>query len=379
MAEHQRAVVPFFAQHCAECHGAKEPEGDLDLAKLDPDMKGPEAARWAMVYEQLASDKMPPKKVKTRPTAEQAMAVMDWIKAEMKRNGKHLARREAYANGNLVPHELLFDPKNAAPIEVASRLRRLSPEIYAGFIGEVGKNTNVGNPFSPEGKNTFKDMGEPKIDEPVTALLIRNALAIVERQTQFKIENGQVKGVGFTPKEFLALFDDKNPATDAQLEAAIKMQFDRVIKRQPSKEESQRFVALLKKNMAEAGREVGVRYSLAAVYLLPEVVYRMEVGAGSPDALGRLRLAPREIAFALAYALTDKRPDAWLLDAAAKGKREASAGSRLRTSLSPSSDGNESRARRHTFLSLRTRRRKVTDSCAEGWPSRATYCSACAS
>ncbi len=326
LAEYQRAVVPIFAQHCNECHGSREPQGDLELAKLDPDMKGPEAARWAMVYDQLASEKMPPKKAKTRPTAEQATAVMEWIKAEMKRNGKHLAKREAYANGNLVPHELLFDPKNAAPIEVAARLRRLSPEIYAGFIGELGKNASVGNPFSPEGKNTFKDMGEPKIDEPVTALLIRNALAIVERQTAFKIENGEVKSVGFTAKEFLVLFDDQKPATDAQLEAAIKTQFDRVVKRQPTKDETQRFVALLKKNTAEAGREMGVRYALAAVFLLPEVVYRMEVGAGSADAQGRLRLAPREIAFALAYALTDKRPDTWLLDAAAKGQLDTKEG-----------------------------------------------------
>lgn len=314
-------IAPLLTKYCADCHGAEKPKGDLDIAALDPDMKAStSAARWAMAHEKLSLGEMPPKNAKLRPSPDEAGAIMAWIKAEMKRSGKHLAKREAYANGNLVPHELLFDSKQSAPFDAAPRVRRLSPEIYAGFLGEVAKGaSNVGNPFSPEGKNTFKDMGDPKIDEPVAALLIRNALAIVERQTAYKLEEGVVKSVGFTPREFLVLFDEKNPATDAQMAAAVKLQFERVLKRQPSADESTRLVALMKKNIADAGRETGVRHALAAVLLTPEAVFRMEVGGASSDQ-GRVRLAPREIAFALAYALTDRRPDDRLLDDAAKGR-----------------------------------------------------------
>ncbi len=46
---------------------------------------------------------------------------------------------------------------------------------------------------------------------------------------------------------------------------------------------------------------------------MPEAVYRLEHGVSEADDRGRVRLAPREIAFALAYALTDRRPDSWLL------------------------------------------------------------------
>ncbi|MCE9566508.1 MAG: DUF1588 domain-containing protein [Planctomycetes bacterium] len=326
-SEFDKSAAPFLTKHCAECHNAKNAKGDLDLAALDPDMKATTSgARWAMVVEKLATGEMPPKG-KPRPADAELVAVGQWAHAEAKRAGRPFTRRAAYANGNAVPHHVLFDPKNVPPFDGGPRVRRLSPEIYAAFTNDLAKGRpGIGQPFSPEGKSTFKDMGAPKMDEPVTAQLIQNALAIVELQTAYKVEDGQVKGVGFTQKEFLALFDPKNLPTDVQLEAAVAKQFDTILKRQPTAEEKARFVALMKKNITDAGQTVGVRYALAAVLLLPEAVFRMEVGAGKPDAKGRVRLAPREIAFALAYALTDKRPDAELLKAAATGELDTDAG-----------------------------------------------------
>lgn len=327
MDSHRSVVVPFLEKHCNACHEGKSAKGDLDLAKLDPDMKSStSAARWVVVLDKIVMGEMPPEK-KPRPDAAAIQAVSSWIHAEMKRSGKHLARREAYANGNLVPHNLLFDPKQSAPFDVAARIRRFSPEIYAGFVGDFGKNVRgIGQPFSPEGKSTFKDMGAPKLDEPVTALLIRNALAIVDAQTAHKVENGVIKAIGNTPKEFLALLDDQKELTEDQAAAAIKVQFGRVLKRQPSADEVTRFTALLHKNVKDAGRAVGVRYTLAAVFLLPEAIFRYEVGTGEADKDGRVRLAPREIAFALAFALTDRPPDAWLLTEADEGKLDTPPG-----------------------------------------------------
>ncbi len=326
-AEYDKAVVPFLAKHCNACHGGAKPKGDLDLTKLDPDMKASTSgARWAMVVEKIATGEMPPKE-KPRPNVEDLVPVGRWAHAEAKRAGKPFTRRAAYANGNSVPHEALFDPKNIPPYDGGPRVRRLSPEIYAAFTNDLAKGkSGIGQPFSPEGKSTFKDMGAPKIDEPVTAQLLLNALAVAELQTSHKVEDGQVKGVGFTQKEFLALLDPKNPPTDAQIEAAVVKQFDTILKRPPTDDEKKRFVAFAKKNIAEAGPVVGSRYALAAVLLLPEAVFRVEVGSGKPDAKGRVRLAPREIAFAVAYALTDKRPDAELLKAAATGELDTDAG-----------------------------------------------------
>ena len=164
------------------------------------------------------------------------------------------------------------------------------------------------------------------MDEPITALLIRNALALVEKQTAHKFENGKLQSVGFAPKEIVQLFDEQKPASDADFDAAIAVQFDRVLRRKPTDDELARFTTLLHKNIADAGREAGVQYSLAAVFLLPEAIFRSELGSGTPDEQGRVRACPREIAFALAYALTDKRPDGWLLIAAEKGELDTREG-----------------------------------------------------
>ena len=316
-----RLVKPFFAKHCNECHNEKKASGDLDLGSLDPDMKASTSgARWATLVENLTKGEMPPPKKKAAPDAASVAAVLRWANAEAKRANKHFTRRIASANGNQIAHAVLFDPKNIAPFDGGPSIRRLSPEIYGTFLGETAKGkSGIGQPFSPEGKNTFKDMGAPKMDEPVTAQLIQNALTIVEVQTAHKIENDAVKAVGFPAKEFLALFDPKSPPTDAQINAAIGRQFENILRRHPTAAEKERFAGLMKKSIADAGQTLGVRYALAAVLLLPEAVFRIEVGSGKPDAKGRVRLAPREIAFALAYGLTDKRPDAELLTAAATG------------------------------------------------------------
>ncbi len=323
-AQYDRVVQPFFTKHCAECHNVKQPEGELDLATLDPDMKASTSgARWAMVVEKLTLSEMPPKD-QPQPDAESLRQVIRWAHVEAKRANKHFARRAAYANGNQVPHALLFDPQHIPPFDGDPRVRRLSPEIYSGLLKDHAKRGGTSQPFSAGGRTTFKDMGAPLIDEPVTATLFQNALVIAQSQTDFKIEDGKVKGN--LPREFSVLFHPQSPPSDAQLEAAIAYQFHTILKRPPTEREQQRFLKLMQKNIADAGLLTGVRYTLATVMMLPEAVFRVEVGHGQPDEQGRVRLAPREIAFAVAYALTDKRPDAELLKVAATGDLDTDEG-----------------------------------------------------
>jgi mono/diheme cytochrome c family protein len=326
-AEYQKSVTPILTNHCVACHGPDKAEGDLDLTTLDPDMKATTSgARWAMVVEKLAAGEMPPKG-KPRPSDVELISIGRWAHAEAKRAGRPFTRRAAYANGNSVPHHILFDPKNVPAYDGGPRIRRLSPEIYAAFTNDLARSkAGIGQPFSPEGKTTFKDMGAPRMDEPVTVQLFNNALLIADAQTAHKIEGDAVKPVGGTPKEFLTLLDPKTPPTDAQIASAIGFQFNQILKRPPTDDEKARFAALMKKNIADAGQLLGVRYTLAAVMMLPEAVFRMEVGTGKPDAKGRVRLAPREIAFALSYGLTDRRPDGELLKAAATGELDTDEG-----------------------------------------------------
>ncbi|MDX1948767.1 MAG: DUF1588 domain-containing protein [Pirellulaceae bacterium] len=322
-AVYDQGVAPLLKSHCAKCHGETRPEGDLDLPRLDPDMKAStSAARWAVVLAKVSAGEMPPQESPQLKPGE-LHALTEWIQAELKRSGKHVARRAEYANGNAVPHELLFGPRPAAPFDAPTSVRRVSPEIYSAFAADVGKGVpGVTQPFSPAGGTTFKDMGAPRIDEPVTALLIRNALAMADKQIGHKLENGEVKGVGFTPKEFLKLLGEPQPPPEESIVAAVKLQFDRILRRPPTAAELEQFVPLFRKNLAEAGPAAGLKYSLAAVYLLPEAVFRWELGTGTADEQGRVRLAPREIAYAVSYALTDSQPGKSLLAEADQGLLE---------------------------------------------------------
>ena len=323
LAAHKSVVQPFTAKYCAGCHGAKKQEGDLNFSRLNPNMKtSGSAARWVVVVQKLSLGEMPPKG-SPQPKADEIKAIVAWIKAEMKRANKHVAFREEYRNGNKVPHELLFDPKQTARFDAKPRLRRASPQIYARFIKDVGKNARgVSQPFSPSDNTTFKDMGAPKLDEPVTAVLIRNALALVEKDLP---QPGSKRRRGGS-KELKPLLDPKHEPTDGEIKAVVRKQFENVLKRKPTGEEADRFTKLMRKSIKDAGRITGIKYTLAAVYLMPEAIFRWEIGRGVPDARGRVRLTPRSIAFALAYALTDRRPDGWLLNAAEKGKLDTREG-----------------------------------------------------
>ncbi len=327
MAAYDSVVKPFLAKHCVGCHGGKKLEADLAIDLLDPDMKDSSSgARWAVVREQLATGEMPPED-EPRPASAEIEKVLDWIKAEMKRARRNFTRRQQYINGNQVPHESLFDPKESSELDVPPRLRRFSPEIYDEFRREQAKGFEnlVGNPFTPDPRYVFRDMGAPALDVPTTSQLLRNALTVIERETGHTIENGELKPMIGSRKEFLPFVDPKKPFGKEEMERVVTMQFQRTLGRSPTEDELERFRRLMEKNVNEAGRLAGVRYTLAAVFLVPQAIFRYEVG-GPPNEQGVARLLPDEIASALAYTLTDERPPRWLVDDARNGKLDDDAG-----------------------------------------------------
>ncbi len=328
-----RAAVPdnpadFLQKHCVGCHGPEKQKGKLRFDTLSLNLvSGADAERWNEVRTKLLAGEMPPEE-KPRPSQTELKPVLDWLTRELSRNSKVTLRNPHRllrpVEGNRVSHEALFSPAaavNAVP-DAPPRLWRLSPELYDGFLRDVGKNApGITQPFTAGTERGLKDFAAGGvIDEPVTSLLIRNALAFVEHQTRHSHEDGKVKGAGNTVGEFIKLFDTNSPPTDALIAAAIREQFKRVLRRAPVEGELARFVALMRKNIADGGQVLGVRTTLAAVLLLPDAVFRMELAPGTPDARGLVMLAPRELAFAITFALTDRRPDTVLLDAAEKGR-----------------------------------------------------------
>ena len=327
MAAFKRDVKPFLEKHCIRCHGPKKLKGDIALDLLDPDMReSTSGARWAVVREKLAQGEMPPEDEPIPPLAE-TEKTLGWIKAEMKRARRNFTRRLQAIQGNKVPHASLFASKQSARLDVSPRLRRHSVDIYESFRREQAKGfpNLVGNPFTPDPRFLFRDMGSPALDVPTTSQLLRNALTIVERQTGHTIEDGKLKPMTASRKELLEFVDPAKSLGEAEMTRAVSLQFQRVLGRSPKAEEQERFLELMARNVNEAGRVAGVRYTLAAVYLLPEAIFRSELG-GAPDDEGKARLTPEEIAHAVAYALSDQRAPGWLIDDARKDKLDDAAG-----------------------------------------------------
>ena len=327
-AEFGKSVTPFLQAHCVKCHGTKRQSGKLALHNLSPDF-AKEADKWQKVMQRLKLGEMPPKK-EPRPDTMQTQRIIDWIAAGLKKaQGDKVAtgpdvRLPRY--GNLVDHHELFHGKSLQPLDAPPRLWRISPFLYDGIVEDITRNRiKISNPFALNSKGGFRDYAcTASIDEPTTNQLIRNALAIVAYQTRHEIKDGKVRRSFGATNEFMPLYDPKGP-TDEAIEKAIRAQFSRVLLREPSGKETDSFVGLMKRNIQLAGLEKGVQTTLAAILLSPELLYRSEVG-GTPDANGKVRLTSQEIAYAIAYTLTDERPDRELLNAAKEGKLDTREG-----------------------------------------------------
>ena len=109
-----------------------------------------------------------------------------------------------------------------------------------------------------------------------------------------------------------------------RLNAAVSKHFRKIIYREPRESELSNYAKLFRKSAQEADNTEAMRLVLMAVMLHHESVYRVEIGLGKKGSSGRRMLSGTEMAFAIAFALTDQRPDSALLQAAKQGKLKSS-------------------------------------------------------
>jgi mono/diheme cytochrome c family protein len=320
----QRTASPFFAAHCAKCHGPEKAKGKLNLKEIDPNIPaGKDIERWKLIVERLTLNEMPPES-EPRPPAADTARFLAWVKSELAKGGVDASDADRKlrlpGHGNRVDHAALFSGECPGPAASPARVWRMSPQIYTALLPRIsgdkssGKSNRIGQPFSTSAAEGFKDYsGLFVVDEPTINQLLRNAQVIVEIQTTPAPRGKPVK-------EFMALVGAEPPLPPEAVRTALRREFQMGLFRDPTPEESDRFAALLERNVRDAGVLVGIRATLAAILMLPEATYRMELGAGPPDAHGRRMLGPRELAYAVAFALTDDPPDSALLKAAETGK-----------------------------------------------------------
>ena len=377
-----KLVKPFLNKYCSSCHGEKKKKGDIRVHDINFDLaSSKDLEKWQLVLKQLQIGEMPPEK-KPQPSKDTKEMVMAWITAEMDKSG-HMntfkQKMQKFHYGNYVDHEKLFSGEiKAKPFSPARLWRRntyhfdIAKNTFFGEsknprhkIGEVGYLKQPYNKGSGEGISDYAALFYA--DSATFDTLHRNAVFIVDRTLLMAFKEYDYKKQGKTMdawkedyakilktqadeiKEFEKLgkttryirgkhramnakyrlqtpqvykdiiLGDGKP-TKAQIEAAIKHHFIRTIQQEATEKDLEKYSKFMVEGIKKSGPYFGLRNALIAILCSPKFIYRSELGLGAPVSDGRRMLSPVELAYAISYALTDRKPDEKLLSAVKNGK-----------------------------------------------------------
>jgi hypothetical protein len=299
----EQRIQPFLKTYCISCHGEETQKGEIRLDQLSASMADrKEAELWARSLEAIEFGEMPSDKAKKFPTKAEARFAKDWIARTLDRAGLEVedkADKEGY--GNLVPHDLLFSPKESKRvIDAAARLWRISPQALANTVRGA---RIVSNPFAldkPHGN--FRDF---------KAKYLFNSL-MAEQVTELALAHSEKEAKN--ARKMIVVLREKGSTLDKANREAIKRHCHNVLRRTPTEEEMEGMMALLKKVDSELGIPFGLQAVYASIILRPETLFRFE-GTEEANEDGLVALTRRELATSLAFALTDLPPDTNMLRA----------------------------------------------------------------
>lgn len=140
--DYDSLAKPFLAEHCLDCHGESDPEGDLSLHDLGP-VDDLNSGVWKSVWAQVALKEMPPKDMEP-PEVVDRLRFTDWIVGELKQAMRDKGGFQAHLDpnkGNFVDHELLFgtlpDGVRLVPTSSPSRIWRVTPQEHITRLNEL--------------------------------------------------------------------------------------------------------------------------------------------------------------------------------------------------------------------------------------------------
>lgn len=297
-------VEPFLGNYCYDCHDSSTKKGKLSLEGIDDSVAtGDDLELWRLIRDQLHFGEMPPKK-KSQPSAKERAAVLAWIRGEMLKGqeaGAVSAEKLSLPQfGNYIDHHALFDVRRKQVEPAPPRIWRLRPSIYNTITPRLGEGVRgLANGLSYADGPVLKDFAsEYMIDEASTAPLLGNAKKVAAALVGPKSRDRDLRRLGQGAK-----------ITPLVVQRGVQAAFQRILGRRPTQEEEQRFTAFYEKADDKGGHTVAAKALVTAVLMQPEFLFRSELGDGKPDALGRVRLSPRETAYALSYALGNQPLD----------------------------------------------------------------------
>lgn len=307
-ASYESTIKPFLLRHCFDCHTGTDAEAGVDLSELKVDFSVDESAnRWVDVMEAIQFGEMPPPE-EAQPKSVEKANVIRWISGEMVKANRFDAYQKkllAPEYGNWVNHEKLFSGEIDTPPFSPARLWRFSPEIF--------KSKGFGNAKSPftyvTSERGIRDYAAMSTADQST---VQMKMIVADSFLSEREKRG----------EFAELATNQASFDEQKLQGMVRREFIRVIGREPTKKEQAKYLSFLKQNIEIGGLLDGFKTTIKAMFLSPESIYRMEFGFGEVDVHGRRMLSPDELAYAVAYALTDHGPkrNQYIREAMEKGQ-----------------------------------------------------------
>ncbi len=338
----------MMSNYCYSCHDGDSEKGDIRLDNLADLSLTNRLELLNKVKEQTYLKEMPPKKEKNQPSNEERRQLYAGVSAELdKHDASTLEEKLTYHGyGNYVDHELLFSGKVEAKPYTPARRWLVSPAIFEERVRDVfrleGRERNINlygvtNPFVLPERSGIRDFANATLDGGHLLSMLSNAKWIAGKQTFAARNNNADKNKivypnpkdkwypAKTPEAFGLIISKESAPTESEMIAAIRAQFDCVLRREPTEAELKKYLGLTKEGIEVAGNTTGLQQMLVTVLLESEFLYRVEFGEGDPDQDGRQKLSPREASYAISYSLGDRNPDALLTQAAAEGRLETKA------------------------------------------------------
>lgn len=329
-------------QHCITCHEDGTEKGNVRFDNLEELALEARLDLMNRALEQVYLKQMPPRK-KRQPSADERKELGNWLWEELRaHNASKLEEKLRYPSyGNYVDHESLFSGGIQEAAFTPGRRWLVSPQIFDQRVRDVfeleGRDRGmsfhgVTNPFILPDHSGVRDYDIGLLDGGTLLVMLSNADWISQKQLHpARVKSGEIGANDFpdprdrwsprqTPVEFEAIVLKKTAPDDREVLSAVRRQFELVLRRPPADDEASKYLDLTRTAIRLAGNSEGLRQMLKTVLLESEFLYRQEWGAGEADEHGRRMLAPREAAYAIAYAMGDRGPDAGLLEAAAQGR-----------------------------------------------------------
>lgn len=144
----------FLANHCVDCHGESDPEGNLSLTDLGP-IDEVNSGTWKAVWAQVTLKEMPPADAE-QPEVVDRLKFSDWIVGELTRVMQDKGGFSADLDpnkGNFVDHDLLFGELPAevklVPTSSPARLWRVTPQEHITRLNELINTEPSFDPAKP--------------------------------------------------------------------------------------------------------------------------------------------------------------------------------------------------------------------------------------